>query len=128
MSEKPKIRIKVLDCVIIAAAILAIAFSCLTVYGKGNAEPEVKISSQGGDYIYPLKDERRLQIEGPLGVTVVHIHDGSVQIEDSPCPNRTCVAAGAISRPGQWVACMPNQVFISIEGSSNEKSVDAGVY
>ncbi len=128
MGKKTKIRVKILDLVIIAAAILAIVFSSLKVYGKGNAEPEVKITAQNGDFIYPLKENRRLEVEGPLGRTVVLIHDGSVQIEDSPCPNKTCVAAGAISQPGQWVACMPNQVFVSIEGASDEKTVDAGVY
>jgi hypothetical protein len=123
-----KVSIKPLDIVIIVLAVAAIAIASISVYDKKNAAPEVVITGQGGEWIYPLKDERQLEIDGPIGVTTVAIHDGKVRIVDSPCPNKTCVAAGAISEPGQWVACLPNQVFVRVEGSSNDKQIDAGVY
>lgn len=123
-----KFSIKPLDIVVIVLAAAAIGFASLSVYGKKNAAPEVVISGQGGEWVYPLKDDRHVEVEGPIGITVVAIHDGKVAIEDSPCPNKTCVAAGAISEPGQWVACLPNQVFVRVEGSLNAKQIDAGVY
>lgn len=128
LSMNAKVSIKPLDIVVIVLAVTAIAIASISVYDKKNAAPEVVITGQDGEWIYPLKDDRRVEVKGPIGTTVVGIHDGTVCIEDSPCPNKTCVAAGAISEPGQWVACLPNQVFVRVEGSSDDKQIDAGVY
>jgi hypothetical protein len=35
---------------------------------------------------------------------------------DSPCPDKICVAAGAIVRTGQFIACLPNRVSVTLEG------------
>jgi hypothetical protein len=37
------------------------------------------------------------------------------------------VKSGRISRPGQWIACLPNRVFVEIRGRSREQ-VDAFSY
>ena len=116
-----------------AAAVLAAAAAILlSSLGAVNAagEPRVVISAyEGQEWIYPLKGDLTLEIPGPLGTTYVHIHDGEVAIESSPCPNQTCVAAGYVRLPGQWVACLPNQVFVRVEGGADEGSgVDSGAW
>lgn len=58
-----------------------------------------------------------MEIPGHLGNTYIHIEDGTVSIENSPCPTKSCTTMGGISRKGQWLVCMPNGVFITIEGS-----------
>jgi hypothetical protein len=112
-------RVKSLDVVILAACAAGILFSAARVYGSASSEPSVSISGKGGEWIYPLKQDRKVEVEGP---------GGTARVEDSPCPNKTCVAAGAISRPGQWVACLPNAVMVRIDGSGGKASVDAGTY
>lgn len=59
-------------------------------------------------------------IPGLLGDTLIHISDGKISIEDSPCPTKSCTMMGGISRKGQWLVCMPNGVFITIEGDSGK--------
>jgi hypothetical protein len=63
-------------------------------------------------------------VKGPLGETVVVISGGKARVEDSPCPDKLCVHMPAISKPGQWIACLPNRVFVRVRGSSGEKIDD----
>lgn len=103
------------------------ALSAVAVYGPSGGEAEAVIRGRDGEWVYPLSADRKVPVEGPLGETIVLIQGGTVRVLDSPCPNKTCVAAGAIAKPGQWVACLPNQVFISVEGRG-DGGVDASVY
>ncbi|MCQ2610385.1 MAG: NusG domain II-containing protein [Treponema sp.] len=81
---------------------------------SGKKKPLVKIVTDK-EFIYSLDKDERLEIEGPQGITTVVIKDGQVCVEDSPCPNKTCIKGGWISKPGQWLCCAPNQVIILIE-------------
>jgi len=123
-----RFRLTIVDAAAILAAASAVFLSSLGAVDAAG-EPRVVISDgQGGEWIYPLNQDREIEIPGPLGSTTIHIHSG-VAIESSPCPNQTCVAAGSIERPGQWVACLPNQVFVRVEGGSDDESgVDTGTW
>lgn len=121
-------RLKILDLLVLASCAAAIAISAAFVYGGGHDAPRVVISGKGGEWVYPLDKDRQIEVEGPLGQTLVAIEGGAVHIEDSPCPNKTCIAAGAVREPGQWLACLPNAVFVRVEGGKKETTVDASVY
>ena len=121
-------RIKALDLVIVLAAAGAVAISAASAYGPGKGRAEVTITGKDGEWVYPLSPDREVPVAGPLGTTLVEIRAKAVRIEDSPCPNKTCIAAGAISSPGQWLACLPNRVFVRVEGGRTDEGVDAGVY
>jgi Uncharacterized protein conserved in bacteria len=121
-------HIKPLDIAITVLAAGLVAVSAIWAYGGSGGEPEAVISGVEGEWIYPLSSDREVQVQGPIGTTVVEIKDKSVRIEESPCPNQTCVAAGAISQPGQWLACLPNQVMVHVEGGKAHAGVDASVY
>ncbi len=121
-------RLKPLDIVIAIAAAGLVAFSAVSAYGTGGGQASAVLKGRGGEWVYPLGADRELRVAGPLGDTVVEIRDKKVFIEDSPCPNKTCIAAGSIDSPGEWLACLPNQVFVSIEGRRADGGVDASVY
>jgi len=107
-----------LDIVIILTTLVLIVFSAVWVYG-GEAGPlQVRITSAytNQEWIYPLTSDQEIAVPGPLGLTYIHIHDGQAAFTDSPCPEKTCVLAGAISIAGAWNACLPNRVFVRIEG------------
>lgn len=53
-----------------------------------------------------------LMIEGPLGITEVHIHQGKVWVSSSPCPDKVCIHMGKIPDNGGFIACLPNRVII----------------
>jgi hypothetical protein len=124
-----RMRLRPLD---IAAAILAaaaVALTSIAVYGNASGRLRAVISDGKDEWLYPLDASRDVEVPGPLGTTVVEIKDGNARVLDSPCPNKTCIAAGEISLNGQWLACLPNRVFVRIEGGpSDGDTVDAGVY
>jgi len=55
----------------------------------------------------------------------VVIENGSVRVISSPCPEKICILTGAISRPGNWIACLPSGIFLRIEGKSRGGEPDA---
>ncbi len=121
-------RLKVLDVAIIAMGAAAILFAAAFVYGKHEGNANVTISTKGGNFVYPLKIDRRVDLPGPLGLTTIEIADGKVHIDASPCLNKTCIASGSISQPGQWLACLPNAILVRVGGEAEKDGVDAGTY
>lgn len=121
-------RIRPLDIAAAVAAAVAIAIAAVAVYAPDTAAPEVVITGADGEWIYPIDTDRKLAVAGPLGITTVVISGKTVRVVDSPCKNKVCIAMGAISAPGQWVACLPNKVFVRVEGTRAERGVDANAY
>ena len=122
--------LKPLDYAALTLSVGVAIFFVVTVYG-GDIQPSlVSIESQGGTEVYPLDEERTVAVEGPLGTTLVQIDgEGAAAVVESPCPNKLCIQAGELSHHGDWSACMPNKVFVRIDGGAAAGSdVDAAVY
>lgn len=122
------VRLKPYDWVVFVVAILVVvAFSLLALDRTGTAS-SVLVRTDEGDFIYPLDRDATFEVDGPLGVSIIEIADGSVRFVDSPCRDRICVAAGELSEAGQWAACLPNRVFVSVTGDTGEREVDASTF
>jgi hypothetical protein len=80
-------------------------------------KPEVHVRTEDGEFIYELEQDTFATFTGPVGETSIEIRDGKVHVHDSDCRNKVCIAAGWISSPGDWIICLPNNVFILVEGS-----------
>jgi hypothetical protein len=104
----------------LALALLVIALVSVRAYAGRSGAATVRLRAPGQEWVYPLDGERTVSLHGPLGETVVEIHGGAVRVLSSPCAEKLCVRSGAISRPGQWLACLPNRVFIEVQGGSAE--------
>jgi len=126
---KVTFRPKILDAAVFAAALFLVVFISLSIYsGSGNIL-YVHITGESGEWIEPLDSRREVEVPGPLGITHVHIENGSVSVTDSPCGNKLCIAMGSISARNQWIACLPNNVFVRISGrDSGEDLLDAASY
>lgn len=118
-------KLKPFDIPAVAVVASVAVLSAVIVYGGGTGEAKVIVEGGGKTWVYPLDAEETLRVRGEIGETVVHVHDGKVSVESSPCENQTCVAAGAIDSNGQWVACLPNAVFVRVEGSTDHEVPDA---
>ncbi len=115
---------RALDAAIFAMAFAAIGLISWKVYAGRTGAPLAYLRGPSAEWIFPLDSPRTLSIPGPLGDTVVQIAGGRVRVLSSPCKNKICIQSGAIARPGQWIACLPNRVFVEIRGRSQEP-VDA---
>jgi len=118
------LRVKLPDIFIILLAAGVTFFSVFDAYIKPQGQVEVLIRGQGGEWFFPLNAEETVIVAGPLGNTVVKIHDNRAWVESSPCENQTCVASGFVSRQGQWAACLPNNVLLMMQGKGDD-DVDA---
>lgn len=82
------------------------------------------IDSPGGQYVYALDTDATYEVEGRLGISTIRVSGGRAFFTDSPCPNKTCVQSSPVSQNGEWSACLPNDIFIRVENTSDD-SVDA---
>jgi hypothetical protein len=117
---RSRVRFRALDIAIFVFALLVITLISIQTYARGGGTPEIMIEAEQ-QWIYPLDAEATVRVPGPLGETVVEIKDGAVRVISSPCPEKICIKTGRISKPGQWIACLPNRVFISIRGKRSEQ-------
>ena len=121
-----KIQLKVLDYVVIALSTTITLVCAFAVYSGSQGKTSVSIEGKYGSWLFLLDGtDETVSVEGPLGDTVLKIEDGTVKVLSSPCINQTCVSAGKIHRHGQWLACLPNEVFVSINSEAPEGELDA---
>ncbi|MBQ9494859.1 MAG: NusG domain II-containing protein [Treponema sp.] len=111
-------KIKLLDFVIfvIFVAVTAVAFA--TARKISSARVELIVHTPHGVYAYDMSNDKIIEVNGALGISRIEIVSGTARFIDSPCPNKTCVYAYPIGEAGAWAACLPNQIFIRIEGSN----------
>jgi hypothetical protein len=109
------------DFVVFVLALGVLIFSAVRVYSGSSVSATVTIQAGGERWVFPLEGETVFTAPGPLGDTVVELRGKSARILSSPCTNQTCIAQGAIHRHGQWLACLPNRVMVSISGEGGEE-------
>ena len=113
-----------------AAFILSLLlFLGFTVFGwnRGEDIQYLLVEDQNGSALYPLSENRIITVEGPIGESVIEISNGEARFTHSDCPDELCVQSGPISEPGEWAACLPNEVIISTRGGESGE-VDANVF
>jgi len=122
------VRPRPLDYLALAISVFAVVAVSIYAYGTDRSASQVSIQTDDGTFLYPLDEDRRVTVTGPIGETVLEIHDEEVHVESSPCRDKICIAAGWLSSAGQWTACLPNRVFVRVGGSPDEDEVDAQTY
>ncbi len=118
-------KIRFPDILIIAFSLLVVVAVSVFAYGGGAQQSSLIIESSGNQWIYSLSGDRTIRVPGPLGDTIVVISGNKAFVQDSPCRDKLCVLVGAISKPGQWTACLPNKVMVRIGGAANEAPDDS---
>jgi len=125
---KIKTYLKPLDILVLALAAVLTAAVAGMAYSGEDSSLRVVIRGPDKTWVYPLDAEVQVVVPGVIGETTVRIHDGQAAIVSSPCSGQTCVAAGALHKNGQWAACLPNRVFVLVEGAEGGESIDAAVW
>jgi len=120
-------KLKIFDIVILVIILGTTGLITFSVYAGQYGDPYAHIKSQNEEYYYALSEPRIISVNGPLGITFIEIAEGALHVRSSPCPEKICVKSGQVSLPGEWIACLPNQVLITIEGRSQE-DIDALSY
>ncbi|HAW86761.1 MAG TPA: hypothetical protein DCX65_10855 [Spirochaetaceae bacterium] len=116
-------RTRPADLFIIACGLALTALAAWLVYA-GPPPARLLVQVEGREFVYPLAEDRLVSVAGPLGLTVIELSHGAARILESPCTNKTCISAGWQEATGEWSACLPNEVFLRIDG---EAAADGGV-
>ena len=120
-------KIKLFDVIFLIIIIFGTLVLSYFIYKGKEGEPQIHINATSGEWYYNLNSNRELYIDGPLGKTKIIIQNNSVYVQSSPCPEKICIKSGTIHNSGEWIACLPNGILITIEGDE-KKQIDAISY
>ena len=68
---------------------------------------------------YRLSEEQTIEING--GTNILQIKEGKADMTEADCPDKLCVHQKAISKDGESIICLPNQVVVEIESSESSE-------
>lgn len=111
-------RFRIGDIIIILFTILFILDLLYQDYVVSPAGNQVSITGKSFNARYPLDQDRIIDVDGPLGVEKIAIEDGEVWVLDTPCKQKICVKMGRIKRVGEQIICLPNRIFIEVDGDN----------
>ena len=119
--SSPELRPRPMDAVVaLAVALLAIAVA-VAYYGSLGADSAAGyVITHRGEEVASgsLSEPREIAVEGEYHLRIVC--DGQrVTVTHSDCPTQDCVRTGSVSRPGQTIVCLPEQVIVKIVGHSS---------
>ena len=72
-----------------------------------------------------LTEEKTVSIDGAYHLTVTLDRTGAA-VTDSDCPGQDCLHTGRITRAGQSIVCLPEQVIVTLEGKAPSPDVVLG--
>ena len=103
--------------VILGVSICVLSYSL--VWQDGAAEKV--IVKRGGEIFaeLDLSRNRRIDVPGPLGVTVVAVEKRRVRVVSDPGPRQYCVRQGWLERAGEIAICAPNEVSVQVVGGKS---------
>ena len=100
------------DITIILSVLVIIAASFCALRFFGSAGKTVKISQNNTPiYELSLSEDKEIALSG----NTVEIRNGSVRVISADCKNQICVNHKPISKKGESIVCLPNEVIIEIE-------------
>jgi hypothetical protein len=112
---------KRLDVIIIISLLLISSLFLLIFNMQSSNEVKKVIEIQVGDEIYrriAIKSDdykETIPIKSNLGVNILRIHDGGIEMIDSDCRNNICINTGFVSKPGEMIVCLPHKVLVQIK-------------
>lgn len=68
-----------------------------------------------------LDEYKEIIIETELGINVIEVNKGKVKMIEADCPDHVCINSGSISRPNQYIICLPNKVHVNITGEMEDE-------
>lgn len=80
--------------------------------GKGVVIIKVDGEEQG---TYRLSEVQTIEING--GTNILQIKDGKADMTEADCPDKLCVHQKAVSKNGESIICLPNQVVVEVKNS-----------
>ncbi len=117
-------KLKIGDFIVIVA-VLILGFLPAIRGGSGQAHSFSIILDGNKTTTIPASVDTTFTVHGRLGPIIIEINNRSAYVKSSSCPGKICVKTGAITKPGQAIACVPNRLLIIAEGYRKQDKIDA---
>jgi hypothetical protein len=115
-----------LDIILLGIIIAAAAGSFFLMEKKAGSQAEIYVNNRKTASFNLNGSVQLKDITTKIGNVRVKYGDGSVQVIQSPCPQKICIQQGAISHIYENIICLPAQMQIVILDETNSsKSADA---
>ncbi|TSA42114.1 MAG: hypothetical protein D4R58_00600 [Betaproteobacteria bacterium] len=110
-------HLKVGDWLTLMVGVSVTAWSFALLWHTDRAEKAIVRS--GGKVVgeFPLAQDRIIPVPGPLGVSLIAIHQRRARVAQDPSPRQYCVKQGWLARQGEMAVCLPNQVSVELAGA-----------
>ena len=115
-----KLSFKPADFLFLAISVILIALSLIALSGNNEGTAKAVIKVKDAEYIYPLNQPRELEFEGVLDKAHLVIHDGCIEFVESPCRDKICIHMGQARQDGDFLACLPNRIIVTVEGGKSD--------
>ncbi len=101
--------------------LVCIALLVFRLLGTQEGEGHAVISVAGEEYgVYSLSEDRTVSVNDTNRLV---IENGTVKMEWADCPDQICVNHRQISRDGESIICLPNEVVVTIQ-NDNSSEID----
>ena len=134
MRTKSSVKLKPCwwDALVVAAVLLlagGVFFLFYLSNGSGSDHLTAVITHKGEEVervdLTALTADKTVTIDGAYSLTVLLSTDGA-QVISAQGPTQDCVHTGKISRAGQSIVCLPEQVVIQLVGAKSDIDVVIG--
>ncbi len=128
--SQPELKPKPLDALVVLTVVLLAVGAALLAYGGKNSDALTATVQHRGQVVArvalsSLTEEKTVTIDGTYHLTVILDKTGAA-VTESDCPGRDCVHTGRITRAGQSIVCLPEQVVVTLEGTGSGPDVVLG--
>ena len=100
--------------------LLGSIFVVLLTFNLWGGDLADKAIIRGGGKIFrevPLSRDQKIEVPGPLGISIIAIQNRKARIASDPSPRQYCVRQGWLQQAGEIALCLPNQVSVELTGS-----------
>ena len=112
------------DWVVVLALLGASLLGIVTVASAPAGARVVVLAEGEARFSSALDQFQEFKVTGPLGETQLKIDEAGVRVLSSPCPRKICMSMGPAKDATDLIACVPNRILVSIEGSNEKDSYD----
>lgn len=128
--SQPELKPKPLDALVVLAVLLLGVVAAWLAYGGENSGALTATVKHRGQVVArvelsSLTEEKTVSIDGTYHLTITLDRTGAA-VTDSDCPGQDCLHTGCITRTGQSIVCLPEQVIVTLEGKAPSPDVVLG--
>jgi hypothetical protein len=118
------------DIAITALIIIVLAWFAFSSLGKDHTDDHaayaaIYVNGELYDHIALTEEEYEFEIKSERGYNLLKVSQYGIEMIESNCPDHICIGFGHIHSSGDNIVCLPNRIFVEIEGSPDSEGVDA---